>query len=98
MNRAFEQWLIEYSKTHIIDDLITLKLIYFEETQKRFAEYDAKEAYKHGNVIGCGSYYGGHKNRLFDGKGAVKVLEVAVQKSDYNYFNLHLKSVFFACK
>ncbi len=42
-----------------------------------------------------GSYHGGYKGRLFDGKGAVKAVEVAVQKSDYNYFNLHFHVIIF---
>ncbi len=42
-----------------------------------------------------GSNYGGYKGRLFEAVGAVKVVEVAVQKSDYNYFNLHFHVIIF---
>lgn len=42
-----------------------------------------------------GSNHGGYKNRLFDAKGAVKTIEVAVQKSDYRYFNLHYHVIIF---
>ena len=42
-----------------------------------------------------GNYYGGYKDRLFDAKGAVKVLEVTVQRSDWNYFNLHFHVIVF---
>ncbi|MBA7670039.1 hypothetical protein ES703_78181 [subsurface metagenome] len=42
-----------------------------------------------------GSYYGGYRERLFDGRGAVKAVEVAVQKSDYSYFNLHFHVIIF---
>ena len=42
-----------------------------------------------------GEYYGGYKERLFDAKGAIKVLEVTLQKSDWNYFNLHFHVIVF---
>jgi len=42
-----------------------------------------------------GKYYGGYKDRVFDGVGAVKAIEVAVQKSDWNYFNLHFHVIIF---
>lgn len=42
-----------------------------------------------------GSNHGGYKDRLFDAKGAVKTIEVAVQKSDYDYFNLHFHVIIF---
>ena len=37
----------------------------------------------------------GFKNRLFNAIGAVKVLEVTVQKSDYNYFHVHYHVIIF---
>lgn len=37
----------------------------------------------------------GFKNRLFDVRGAVKVLELTVQKSDYNYFHVHIHAIVF---
>jgi len=42
-----------------------------------------------------GSYCGGCKGRLFEAVGAVKAVEVTVQKSDYNYFNLHFHVIIF---
>jgi len=42
-----------------------------------------------------GSYYGGYKDRLFDAMGAVKVLEVTLQRSNWNYFNLHFHVIIF---
>ncbi|NQT67454.1 MAG: protein rep [Actinobacteria bacterium] len=42
-----------------------------------------------------GSYYGGYKERLFDSKGAIKVLEVTLQRSDWNYFNIHFHVIVF---
>jgi len=42
-----------------------------------------------------GKYYGGYKDRIFDGIGAVKAIEVTVQKSDWNYFNLHFHVIIF---
>jgi len=42
-----------------------------------------------------GSYYGGYKDRLFEAVGAVKVLEVNVQKSDYNMFHPHFHVLMF---
>jgi len=42
-----------------------------------------------------GSYYGGYKDRLFDAVGAVKVLEVTVQRSNYNMFHPHFHVLMF---
>lgn len=42
-----------------------------------------------------GSYYGGYKERLFDAIGAIKVIEVTLQRSDWNYFNLHFHIIVF---
>jgi len=42
-----------------------------------------------------GRYYGGYKNRLFDAVGAIKVIEVTLQKSDWDYFNLHFHVIVF---
>ena len=42
-----------------------------------------------------GSYYGGYKDRLFNAVGAIKVLEVTVQKSDWNYFHVHFHVILF---
>jgi len=42
-----------------------------------------------------GKYYGGYKGRIFDGIGAVKAIEVTVQKSNYEYFNLHFHVIIF---
>lgn len=42
-----------------------------------------------------GKYGGGYKDRLFDAVGAVKAVEVTVQKSDWDYFNLHLHVMIF---
>ena len=40
-------------------------------------------------------YYGGYKDRLFDVIGAVKVLEVTIQKSDFNFFHVHFHVILF---
>lgn len=40
-------------------------------------------------------YYGGYRGRLFDAVGAVKTIEVTVQKSNYEYFNLHFHVIIF---
>jgi len=45
-----------------------------------------------------GSNHGGYKDRLFDGKGAVKVLELTVQRTDDSFFNLHLHVIIFIDK
>jgi len=42
-----------------------------------------------------GTYYGGYKDRLFSCVGAVKVLEVTVQKSNSNYFHVHFHVISF---
>jgi plasmid rolling circle replication initiator protein Rep len=42
-----------------------------------------------------GKYGGGYKDRLFDAVGAVKAIEVTVQKSDLDYFNLHYHVIIF---
>jgi plasmid rolling circle replication initiator protein Rep len=42
-----------------------------------------------------GKYAGGYKNRLFDAMGAAKVLEVTVQKTDWDYFNVHFHVIIF---
>jgi len=42
-----------------------------------------------------GIYYGSYKNRIFDAKGAVKNIEITVQKSDSNFFNLHFHVIIF---
>ena len=42
-----------------------------------------------------GKYYGGYSSRLFDVIGAIRVLEVAVQKSDWNYFHVHFHIIAF---
>jgi len=42
-----------------------------------------------------GSYYGGYKDRLFDAMGAIKVLEVTVQRSDDSFFNVHFHVIVF---
>jgi len=42
-----------------------------------------------------GQYCGGYKDRLFDATGAIKVLEVTVQKSDDSYFNVHFHVIVF---
>jgi len=40
-------------------------------------------------------YYGGFKDRLFDVKGAIKVLEVTVQKNNLNMFHVHFHVILF---
>jgi plasmid rolling circle replication initiator protein Rep len=42
-----------------------------------------------------GSYYGGYKDRLFDAVGAVKVIEVTVQKNNWNMFHPHFHVLMF---
>jgi len=42
-----------------------------------------------------GSYYGGYKDRLFEAVGAVRVLELTVQKSDLNYLHVHFHVILF---
>ncbi len=42
-----------------------------------------------------GSNHGGYKGRIFDAVGAVKTIEVTVQKSDWSYFNLHFHVIIF---
>ena len=45
-----------------------------------------------------GSYYGGYKERMFDCIGAVKALEVTVQKSNSNFFHVHFHVIVFLDK
>ena len=45
-----------------------------------------------------GVYYGSYKDRIFDAKGAVKNIEITVQKSDNNFFNLHFHVIIFIDK
>ena len=40
-------------------------------------------------------YYGGFKDRLFDVMGAIKVLEVTVQKNNLNMFHVHFHVILF---
>jgi plasmid rolling circle replication initiator protein Rep len=42
-----------------------------------------------------GSYYGGYKDRIFDAVGAVKVIEVTVQKNNWNMFHPHFHVLMF---
>jgi plasmid rolling circle replication initiator protein Rep len=42
-----------------------------------------------------GKYAGGYKDRLFDAMGAIKALEVNVQKSDWSKFNVHFHVIVF---
>ncbi len=42
-----------------------------------------------------GSNHGGYKGRIFDAVGAIKAVEVTVQKSDWSYFNLHFHVIIF---
>jgi plasmid rolling circle replication initiator protein Rep len=42
-----------------------------------------------------GSYYGGYKDRLFDAVGAIKVLEVTVQKNNWSMLHPHFHVLMF---
>ena len=42
-----------------------------------------------------GSYYGGFSQRLYKAVGAIKVLEITVQKTDYNYLHIHFHVMIF---
>jgi plasmid rolling circle replication initiator protein Rep len=42
-----------------------------------------------------GKYSGGYIGRLFDAMGAVKVIEVTLQKTDWDYFNVHFHVIIF---
>lgn len=88
-NSGYTPYLLTLTNPNVLRKDLSSEI---DKINKAFSKF-WKWLYKPYEINGI--RYGGYKERLFDAMAAIKVIEVTLQKSDWNYFHVHIHAIVF---